>query len=137
MKREHVYKLRDMMRKAATSLADDDALEAVELFPVWKVGVWYEMGVRLRCGEKLYKVLQGHTSAAEWKPDVATSLYSEVHKPGEGDTPDNPIHYNGNMELIEGKYYEQNSKVYRCIRSTGIPVYNNLDELIGIYVEVV
>lgn len=137
MKRSHALKIRTMIEKAAISLTDADALEAVELFKLWRIGEWYDEDVRLQYNSKLYKILQGHTSAAEWTPDIATSLYAEVHKPGEGDTPDNPIHYNGNMELIENKYYEQYDKVYKCIRSTGIPVYNNLSELIGIYVEVV
>ena len=29
----------------------------------------------------------------------------------------------------------QNSKIYRCTRDTGNPVYNALSELVGLYVE--
>lgn len=137
MKRSHAIKLRDMMHKAAISLPDEDALEAVELFPAWSAGTDYTKDFRFRYGNKLYKVLQAHTSQANWTPDIAPSLYAEVEKPGQGDTPDNPIPYNNNMELIENKYYSQNDVVYRCIRSTGIPVYNNLADLVGIYVEVI
>ena len=107
----------------------------VELFPMWAAGASYEQGIRLRCGEKLYKVLQAHTSQANWTPDIATSLYAEVEKPGQGDTPDDPIPYGGNMELLEGKYYAQDGVVYRCIRSTGAPVYHPLRDLLGSYVE--
>ena len=137
MTRQHAYKLRDMIHKAATSLSDGDALEAVELFPVWQPGVWYGMERRLRYGDKLYRVLQAHTSQADWTPDIATSLYAEVHKPGQGDDPSNPIPYNNNMELIEGKYYEQFGIVYICFRGTGAAVYNNLADLVNIYVRVV
>ncbi len=137
MKRSHAIKLRDMMHKAAISLDDTDALEAVELFPAWKPKKDYTKDFRFRYGNQLYKVLQAHTSQANWTPDIATSLYAEVEKPGQGDTPDNPIPYNNNMELIETKYYSQFDVVYRCIRSTGIPVYNNLADLVGIYVEVI
>lgn len=49
---------------------------------------------------------------------------------------DNPIPYNNNMELFEGKYYIQNGVTYICIRSTGTAVYNNLADLVGLYVEV-
>lgn len=136
MTRQHAYKLRDMMHKAATSLSDGDALEAVELFPVWQPGVWYGMERRLRYGGKLYRVRQAHTSSAEWTPDIATSLYAEVEKPGQGDTPDDPIPYEGNMELFEGKYYSQDDVTYHCFRSTGVPVYNPLADLVGLYVEV-
>lgn len=125
------------MHKAAVSLSDEDALEAVELFAVYAVGVAYKMGDRFRYGTKLYKVLQNHTSQENWLPDSTPSLYAEVEKPGQGDTPDNPIPYSGNMELFEGKYYSEDGAVYRCTRSTGIPVYNRLADLVGIYVEVV
>jgi hypothetical protein len=137
MKRSHAIKLRDMMHKAAISLPDEDALEAVELFPAWAVETEYAVDQRFRYEGRLYRVVQTHTSQANWTPDIAPSLYAEVEKPGQGDTPENPIPYNNNMELIEAKYYSQFNVVYRCIRSTGIPVYNNLADLVGIYVEVV
>lgn len=130
-------KLRRLIEKASTSLTDNDALEAKELFPAWASGTTYNVGERVHYGEKLYRCEQSHTAQADWTPDVATSLFSEVGKPSQGDSPDNPIPYNNNMELFNGKYYEQNEVVYLCFRDTGIPVYNNLADLVGLYVEVV
>ena len=83
MKREHAYKLRDMMHKAAVSLPDEDALEAVELFPAWKAGMEYALNDRVRCGEKLYKCVQAHSSQSGWEPDKTPALWTEVAKPGE------------------------------------------------------
>ena len=83
MKREHAYKLRELMHKAAVSLADDDALEAVELFPTWKPGAAYSVDERIRYGEKLYRCVQAHTSQSDWMPDVTPALWTEVAKPGE------------------------------------------------------
>lgn len=83
MKREHVYKLRDMMHKAAVSLDDSDALEAVELFPMWQTDTAYTAGIRVRYGDKLYKCVQAHTSQADWTPDVTPALWTEVAEPGE------------------------------------------------------
>lgn len=83
MKREHAYKLRDMMHKAAVSLDDGDALEAVELFPAWAVGKAYATDDRIRYGEKLYRCVQAHTSQADWTPDATPALWTEVAKPGE------------------------------------------------------
>lgn len=137
MKRSKLLALRALIEKAAVSLDDGDALEAVELFPAWAVGFAYKKDERFRYGGMLYKVLQDHTSQADWLPDSTPSLYAEVEKPGQGDTPDYPIPYNGNMELLENKYYSQDGVVYRCFRSTGIPVYNRLADLVHIYVEVV
>lgn len=83
MKREHAYKLRDMMHKAAVSLPDEDALEAVELFPAWKAETAYAVGERIRYGEKLYRCEQAHTSQAAWIPPETPALWTEGAKPGE------------------------------------------------------
>ena len=83
MKRSELYKIRSMIEKAAVSLGDDDAIEAPELFPAWAVGVAYAVDDRIRFNDKLYKVVQAHTSQADWEPDKTPALYTEVAKPGE------------------------------------------------------
>jgi hypothetical protein len=40
------------------------------------------------------------------------------------------------MELTEGLYYIEYDVVYLCIRSSGQPVYHELNALVGLYVEV-
>ena len=83
MKREYAYKLRNMMHKASVSLPDEDALEAVELFPAWQADTAYSRGERIRLGDKLYRCVQAHTSQAGWEPDKMPALWTEVAKPGE------------------------------------------------------
>ena len=83
MKREHVYKLREMIHKASVSLDDSDALEAVELFPMWQTDTAYTAEIRVRYGEKLYRCEQSHTSQADWTPPSVPALWTEVAKPGE------------------------------------------------------
>ena len=83
MKREHAYKLRELMHKAAVSLLDEDALEAVELFPMWAAETVYAADERIRYAEKLYRCVQAHTSQTDWTPDVTPALWTEVAKPGE------------------------------------------------------
>ena len=75
--------LRPLLVKAAASLSDEDALEALELYDRWQMDTFYERGVRLRYGGKLYRVEQDHTSQADWLPDITPALYTEVAKPGE------------------------------------------------------
>ena len=75
--------LRPMIEKAAVSLPDEDALEAVELFPAWKAETAYAVGERIRYGEKLYRCEQAHTSQAAWIPPETPALWTEVAKPGE------------------------------------------------------
>ena len=83
MTRERAYQLRAMIVKASASLPDEDALEAVELFPEWQSGTDYTVGKRVRYGEKLYRVVQAHTSQADWTPDQTPALWTEVAAPGE------------------------------------------------------
>lgn len=83
MKREHLYKLRDLIRKAAESLSDEDALAGAEMFAPWTSGVTYSIGTRVRYGDKLYKTVQAHTSQDDWTPDVTPALWTEVTLPGE------------------------------------------------------
>ena len=83
MTREHAYRLRDMIRKASASLDDADALTAVELFEPWRPDTAYTVDQRLRYRDKLYRVVQAHTSQAGWTPEATPALYTEVAKPGE------------------------------------------------------
>jgi hypothetical protein len=80
---EKARQLRPLIEKAAVSLDDSDALEAVELFPAWQTDTAYEVGIRVRYGDKLYRCEQSHTSQADWTPDVTPALWTEVAKPGE------------------------------------------------------
>ena len=83
MKREHAYKLRELLHKASASLTDEDALEGIELFAPWEAGVAYALDVRVRYDEKLYKCVQAHTSQEGWEPPVVPALWTEVARPGE------------------------------------------------------
>ena len=75
--------LRTLIEQAAVSLPDEDALGGIELFPVWAAGVTYAADTRIRYDGKLYRVVQSHTSQADWTPDATPALYAEVAKPGE------------------------------------------------------
>lgn len=83
MKRSHALKLRKMIEKAAASLDDGDALNAVELFPTWMSETSYALDFRVRYNGTLYKCVQAHTSQADWTPDVTPALWTEVAEPGE------------------------------------------------------
>lgn len=71
----------------ATLDADTDAesiLAVASVFPKYEVGKAYKTKDVFSYGEngvgdaQLYQVLQDHTSAAEWTPDTATSLYKKI-----------------------------------------------------------
>lgn len=71
-------RLRRFIEKAAISLPDEDAVEAVEIFPVWTEGTEYEADIRVRYNGVLYKCLQAHTSIESWNPVDAASLWAMV-----------------------------------------------------------
>lgn len=85
---ELARKLRPLIEKAAQSLDDADALEAVTLYPAWTVGVTYPVGHRVRHEGTLYTVLQEHTSQGTWTPDITPSLYAKVLIPDESIIPE-------------------------------------------------
>ena len=121
------------------SLSDEQSLSVMDLYPRWEefTGQEVEVGMKMRYNEKLWKVLQKHTVQEQYKPGPGTeSLYTEIVENHSG-SEDDPIPYSGNMALEEGRYYTQGGVVYRCTRDTGIPVYQSLAELVGIYVETV
>lgn len=71
-------RLRATIETLAENLDDEAAVDAVELFPNWAVGAEYEKNERVRYNGVLYKVLQSHTSQADWTPDTAFSLFARV-----------------------------------------------------------
>lgn len=55
----------------------------------------------------------------------------------EAGTLENPIEYNGDMELFDDTYYTQDGVTYKCTRDSGVQMYHALKDLVGMYVEVV
>lgn len=82
--RERAKQLRKLIERGMESLPDDIALNAVTLFPAWD-GNGHEYAVydRFEYQQKLYEVVQAHTSQSDWLPDSTPALYKEVAKPGE------------------------------------------------------
>lgn len=110
--------------------------DAFLLFDAWKPDTAYTANQKIRYGNQLYYAITDHTSQADWTPDITASLYTAIPNPNESGTADNPIAYNGNMALEQGKYYIQNNVIYYCTRDTVSPVFNDLADLVGLYVEV-
>lgn len=118
------------------SVDDDTAVRMTVFYPEWTKDTAYTIGYKVQYLGKLYKVIQAHTSQETWTPDITASLYTRIDEVHDG-TKYDPIPYEGNMTLYNGKYYSQDGVTYLCNRDTGNPVYNKLSELVGIYVEVV
>ena len=134
MKRSEVLKLRKIIEEAVQSLADETAVQAVTLYPIWTENTAYDVGHKVQRNGKLYRCIQAHTALITWQPENAASLWEVINETYTG-TLDNPIPYDGNMALVSGLHYIQNDVVYLCIRDTVNPVYSGLESLTGLYVE--
>ena len=109
---ELAQKLRPYIEKAALSLTDEDALEAVNLFPNWGTGISYKVDERVNYEGILYKCLQAHISQAGWTPTAAASLWAKVLIPDtnvipEWEQPNSTNAYMvGDKVMFEGHIYE-------------------------------
>lgn len=128
-------------------LSAEEMITHKQFAPVWgediKEGDAVVKGDKFTFNGKLYAVLQDHTVLAHYEPSINTaSLYVEVtpdyNEQGEEmGTIENPIPYEGNMVIENGKYYIQDGITYLCNRDSGNPVYHALKDLVGLYVEAV
>lgn len=121
-------------------LTGSEAIANKNLYLTWGecIGKNVVKGFKFTYDNKLFEVIQPSLIIQEqWIPGQGTeSLYAEINEENAG-TLEDPIPYNNNMQLYNGKYYTQYGVVYLCNRDTGIPVYNALKDLVGVYVEVV
>lgn len=119
-------------------LSDAKSLKRKHLYPEWAsfIGKPLNTGFKVQYDDKLYKVRQPIAVVLEdqYPSQLTAALYEEINETASG-TIDDPIPYNGNMELFEGLYYSQNGVTYKCTRSTGQAVYHDLSALVGIYVQ--
>ena len=74
----------------AASLDSEKALEIATIYDPWRAGVAYSGGEYITYGTnavsdpQLYKVVQAHTSQADWTPDITASLYDAIGLDSEG-----------------------------------------------------
>ena len=82
--------LRRALQWLAQTLPEDKALEVSYAYDEWESGKAYSAdeyvtyGVNSVGDPQLYKVVQAHTSQADWLPDVTASLYTSIGLNKEG-----------------------------------------------------
>ena len=73
--------LRRALQIFAATLSEEQALEVATMYPEWEAGRSYAVGDILQHGinsvgdPQLYKVVQAHTSQADWLPEATPALY--------------------------------------------------------------
>ena len=78
MTRAEAIAYRNKIETAASTMTDETALTAVELFPMWTVGKAYAVNDRVRYNGSLYKCIQAHTSQSDWMPIATPALWKTV-----------------------------------------------------------
>lgn len=130
-----------ILKKQINTVDIDDAtaVRMISYYPTFNevIGQTVEQGFKFSYKGKLYKVIQAVLTIQEqFAPGTGTeSLYERIDEVHDGDFYD-PIPYEGNMALENGKYYIQSNVLYLCVRDSGNAVHNPLSELVGLYVEV-
>lgn len=137
--------LRMAIEAAVVSLPDEEAAQAPSLSQPWTVGEQVAVGDRRYYAPTglLYKVIQGHTTQADWTPDAAPALWVVVDVTHAG-TAEDPIPAVRSMEYEYGKIYldPEDGKLYLCKRQGEadggkITLHYLPHELIGNYFEAV
>lgn len=117
---------RKALQMFAASLDEEKAMEVATIYDPWQSGRAYAVGEFLTYGTnsvgdpQLYKVVQAHTSQADWTPDVTASLFVAIGLDDDGypvwsqptgahdayNTGD-IVNYNGTLyqSLIDGNTY--------------------------------
>lgn len=78
------------MSVQSANLTDEKAMEVADLYPEWAAMKAYpeneivKYGVNADGETQLYKVIQAHTSQADWTPDTAASIYKKIGFTDEG-----------------------------------------------------
>jgi hypothetical protein len=81
---EQAEAIREAMDVAGATLTEEQALVCIHLYRPWEVGKVYAVGDYLTYGQngvgdpQLYKVVQVHTSQADWTPDTVPALYDAI-----------------------------------------------------------
>ena len=82
--------LRRALQMFAQTLTDEEAMEIATVYPAYEVGKAYAVNEMLTYGvngvgdPQLYRVIQAHTSQADWTPDATPALYTPIGLTEEG-----------------------------------------------------
>lgn len=138
---EQAKTIRVDMDSAGAVLTDEQALESMNLYQLWEIGVAYAVNDRRRHKDRLYKCAQAHTSQADWTPNAVPALWTVIDVEHAG-TIDDPIPAVSGMEYIKGKYYIENDVIYLMNREgmadgETIVLHYVPSQLVGQYFEVV
>jgi len=93
------------------SIQSEQLADLVTLYPVWRSGKNYEIDEVIVVDSTLYRVVQAHSSQADWLPASTPALYTAYTPPGQiadfvQPTGAQDAYQTGDKVLFEGSVYE-------------------------------
>ena len=131
----------DLLIEVRPTLEDKKALQYMDMYPLWSEGISVKVNERYQYNGRLYKVVQAHTTQADWTPDITPALWTVIDIEHSG-TLEDPIPAVASMEYVKGKYYVEDGVIYLMNRQgmadgESIVLHYTPSQLVGIYFEVV
>lgn len=89
-KLQAAIQMRCALQMFAQTLSDEKALQIPTIYPVYEVGRTYKVDELISYGTnsvgdpQLYRIIQDHTSQADWTPDATPALYTPIGLTEEG-----------------------------------------------------
>ena len=131
----------DLLVEVRPNLSDNQALKYTAMYPSWSAGIAVSEGQRYQYNDRLYKVVQAHTTQADWTPDITPAMWAVIDEEHAG-TIDDPIPAVVNMEYTKGLYYIEDGTIYLMNRQgmadgEKITLAYLPSQLVGHYFEIV
>lgn len=131
----------DLLVEVRPNLPDNLALKYTAMYPSWSAGITVSEGQRYQYNDRLYKVIQAHTTQADWTPDITPAMWTVIDVYHTGTITD-PIPAVVNMEYTKGLYYIEDGIIYLMNRQgmadgEKITLAYLPSQLVGHYFEVV
>lgn len=131
----------ELLAEARANITDARALNFIAMYPIWSEGISVKVNERYQYSGKLYKVIQAHTTQADWTPDITPAMWTVIDVVHTGTITD-PIPAVVNMEYTKGLYYIEDGTIYLMNRQgmadgEKITLAYLPSQLVGHYFEVV
>lgn len=62
------------------SVDDNTAMRMKSFYPEWVTGIAYSVGFKVQRNDKLWRVVQAHTSQVGWEPENVASLWEQINE---------------------------------------------------------
>lgn len=116
MTRNDAMAYRSKIEAAASTMTDETALTAVELFPKWAVGKPYAVSDRVQYNGKLYKCVQAHTMHITVAIKSATTASTTFARPTQMST---HRACTDGMRRVDEIYFLQHGQLQRRAHAAG------------------